>query len=62
MSSPQGRATAAIALGDILRSGNVSGGNVFCSFSGDRIVVIGVNHAEFVLKVFKSPFWWGLIP
>jgi len=46
-------------FGDILRPENVSGGNVFCSFSGDKIVLIGVNpyrHAEFVLINFNSPF------
>ena len=57
-------------FGDILRPGNVSGGNVFCSFSGEKTVVIGVNlkycmyvyiHAEFVLNIFKSPFR-GFIP
>ena len=38
---------------NILKPGIASVGNVFCSFSGDKI---GVNQAEFVLKVFKSPF------
>jgi len=48
-------------ISDILRPGNVSGDNVLVPLMGTKNVVIEVNHAEFVLKNFKSPYRRGVI-